>query len=170
MDKKSFYIENILRYLFMSIRFIFILAAGTAIGFFVFFAFKYAFPFIIALIFSVLLNPLVNLLERKAKLPRGFAVTIVILIFFAIIGGLMTLLISEIITGINYLITVVPDQAGMLVKSIQSYFFKEIMPVWDRLTHLYNSLQDPQKQTVENNIQQLSQKATALLSISELKC
>jgi predicted PurR-regulated permease PerM len=63
------------------------------------YAAKVTYPFIIAFFLALMINPLVNLLERKGKMPRGLSVTIVLILLIGIVAGFLTLVISEMISG-----------------------------------------------------------------------
>ncbi|MBV8786628.1 MAG: AI-2E family transporter [Mycobacterium sp.] len=56
-------------------------------------------PVLVALLVSALLVPVVDSLDRRG-LPRGFAVTLVLLGGFAILGGILTFVILQFIDGI----------------------------------------------------------------------
>lgn len=69
-------------------------------------------PVLLALMFSALLVPAVDWLHRRA-LTRGGAVTVVMLGGFAILGGLMTFVITQFIYGL-------PDLTDQVTESIES--------------------------------------------------
>jgi len=75
---------------------------------FIVFAFPYIkdvlIMFIIAWLLSVLLNPLVNFLEHKG-LGRGWAILIVMILIFAIVGFSFSLLIPRIIRTVESIIS-----------------------------------------------------------------
>jgi predicted PurR-regulated permease PerM len=61
-------------------------------------------PVLLALMLSALLVPLVDWLDKRG-LPRGIAVTLVLLGSFAILGGILTFVVSQFIRGLPDLVT-----------------------------------------------------------------
>jgi predicted PurR-regulated permease PerM len=69
-------------------------------------------PLLLALMLSALLVPIVDWLDRRGA-PRGGAVALVILGGFAILGGIMTFVVSQFVVG-------VPDLVNQVERSIDS--------------------------------------------------
>jgi predicted PurR-regulated permease PerM len=69
-------------------------------------------PVLLALMISALLLPAVDWLDRRG-LPRGGAVTLVLLSGFAILGGILTFVVSQFIVGL-------PDLVDQVTHSIDS--------------------------------------------------
>jgi putative heme transporter len=69
-------------------------------------------PLLLALMLSALLVPIVDWLDRRGA-PRGGAVALVILAGFAILGGILTFVVSQFVVG-------VPDLANQVERSIDS--------------------------------------------------
>src|SRR4051794_37860995 len=61
------------------------------------------YPFLFGWLIAYLLNPLVNVLQRKAKFPRWLAVTVSMLLFFSAAATCITLLVANIIVEIGSL-------------------------------------------------------------------
>src|SRR5699024_11699881 len=78
------------------------------------------YPFIVAALLVALINPLINLLQKKARFPRVLAVLTTLLIFFSVFAGIITLLIAEIIAGSAYLANVVPQKIDRTSTSLNS--------------------------------------------------
>src|SRR6202041_3841891 len=60
-------------------------------------------PLLLALMLSALLVPIVDWLDRRGA-PRGGAVALVLLAGFAILGGIMTFVVSQFIVGVPDLV------------------------------------------------------------------
>ncbi|MFZ3590717.1 sporulation integral membrane protein YtvI [Bacillus sp. DJP31] len=133
----------------------FFLVIGVVIGGFL--AFYYlssvTYPFIIAIIIAYMINPLVTIFEEKIKMPRYLAVFLVLTLVFAVIAGLLTLLIAEIINGSNYLATSVPQHFEKLVTYIEQYFAGQIIPLYNQLANTFENLDPGQKETITANIE-----------------
>jgi len=69
-------------------------------------------PLLLALILSALLVPIVDWLDRRGA-PRGGALALVLLAGFAILGGIMTFVVSQFIVG-------VPDLVNEVTRSIDT--------------------------------------------------
>lgn len=70
-------------------------------------------PVLLALMFSALLMPLVDWLDMRG-LPRGFAVALVLLAGFAILGGILTFVVTQFIVGVPDLVTQVEHSIDSL--------------------------------------------------------
>lgn len=114
---------------------------------------KITYPFIIGLAIAFLMNPFVNFLQKKGRLPRALAVLFALILVFAFFAGIITLLVAEIVSGADYLAKVVPDQLDTLISYIERLIASQIIPVYDQLTSLFNSLGTGQQDTIMKNIQ-----------------
>jgi sporulation integral membrane protein YtvI len=139
--------------IFQILRFLFVVA--IVIGGFLacYYLSSITYPFIIALIIAYMINPLVTILEIKVKMPRYLAVFVVIILVFAVIAGLLTLLIAEIINGSSYLAANVPQHFEKLVTYIEQYFAGQIIPLYNQLANTFENLDQSQKQTISTNIE-----------------
>src|SRR5699024_366836 len=79
----------------------------------IYFSFKstfvYIYPFLFATIISFFINPFVQTLELKLKLPRPLATFIVICIIIILFTGATFLIITEVFQGLLYLADKIPD-------------------------------------------------------------
>jgi sporulation integral membrane protein YtvI len=160
----SHYINNILRYIFITFRFLLVAMVCFLIGMLFYYGLKFAYPFLIAIIISFFINPLVNFLEKKARIHRGLATFIVIFLIFAAIIGIATIIVVQLINGLTYLNVEVPSHIQTLTSDIQTYFFSHILPVWERITHLISTLNQTQQLAIQENINRLGQKLASNLS------
>jgi sporulation integral membrane protein YtvI len=141
-----------LKYLYRTIRFLVVIGAIVLALFSFYYLSKVTYPFLIGLIIAFLINPLVNILEKKARMPRVLAVFISLVIIFALFIGLITLLIAEIVSGANYLSKVVPEHLDTLIEYIEQYFTAQILPIYDQLASVFNKLDSGQQDTIIGNI------------------
>ena len=116
---------------------------------------KFTYPFIIAFGLAYLINPLVNFLQIKARLPRALAVIVTLLSIFSALAGLITLLIVEIVAGANYLGSHLPKQLNTLIQFGENFFAFSIMPFFERISVLFSSLDHEQQTTILENIQSI---------------
>ncbi len=66
-------------------------------------------PFILALVVAVPCHKLVEFLNSKLRINRGFSSVVIFIIIFSIVGGLMGLLLYYIITQFQSFVSVLPD-------------------------------------------------------------
>lgn len=85
-------------------RFLVIVAAGATLLWVVAKLEIIVVPVLLALMLSALLVPLVDWLDKRG-LPRGAAVTLVLLGGFGILGGILTFVVSQFIVGLPDLVT-----------------------------------------------------------------
>lgn len=119
---------------------------------------KVTYPFLIGLIIAFLINPVVNLFEKKARMPRTLAILLALIIVFALFAGLITLLIAEIVSGANYLAKVVPEHLDTLINYIEKIAAAQIIPFYNNLTSMFSKLDVGQQDTIMLNIQNVGKK------------
>ena len=114
---------------------------------------KITYPFLIGLVIAFFINPLVNFLEKKTRIPRGIAVLISLLLIFSLFAGLITLLVVEIVAGAEYLSEVVPGHINTLINYIELVFAAQVIPLYNHLSGLFMNLETGQQDTIHENIQ-----------------
>ncbi|WP_244513539.1 sporulation integral membrane protein YtvI [Oceanobacillus limi] len=117
------------------------------------YTFMYTYPFIIAIGISILINPMVTVLERKAKLPRSLATVTVIIFIFVILLGTVFLIISEVVQGTLYLADIIPTYFETFVGIIESFVYDKVLPLYQSITSYIHTLQPAQQETIVENIQ-----------------
>ncbi|MBB5324510.1 sporulation integral membrane protein YtvI [Anoxybacillus tepidamans] len=145
------------QYLHSTLRFLFVIAAVTLGAIAIYYTATVTYPFIIALFTAFFINPFVNYLEKK-KIPRPLAVIIVLVLLFAILAGLVTLLIAEIVSGTQYLAEVVPSHFQNLIVYIEDFFASQIIPLYNDWAALFKNLDVSQQDTIMSNIQAVGTK------------
>lgn len=141
------------KYLHRTLRFLLVVAIVVLTALSFYYLSKVTYPFLIALVIALLINPLVNIFQKKGRMPRGLAVFLALIIIFAFAAGLVTLLIAEIVSGANYLAQVVPQHLDTLIKYIEEYITAQIIPLYNQLAGMFNRLDVGQKDTIIDNIQ-----------------
>ncbi|RHW40725.1 sporulation integral membrane protein YtvI [Neobacillus notoginsengisoli] len=133
---------------------------GMVVGAFIAFYYisKVTYPFLIALLIAFLINPLVNFLEKKGKMPRPLAVVITLMIIIAVFAALVTLLVAEIVSGATYLADVLPHHLNTLIRYSEGLFASQIIPLYNQITGMFNNLDAGQQETIMTNIQSVGQK------------
>ncbi|WP_174729571.1 sporulation integral membrane protein YtvI [Mesobacillus harenae] len=141
-------------YLYRSIlRAVFIAAVIIVSALSLYYLSKVTYPFIIGLMIAFFLNPLVNFLERKVRIPRFLAVLISLILIFSIFAGLITLLIAEIVSGAEYFARVVPHHLVTLIDFIEELIASRLIPFYNQITGIFNNLDAGQQDTIMANIQ-----------------
>ncbi len=116
---------------------------------------KYTYPFIIGIFVSFLINPLVNFLEHKGKMPRSFAVLIIILLLLTVIVGIITILVVELVNGFTYLASIVPSHFRTLVEYIEIWTTSTLIPLYNKWSIAIQSLDPSQQNAIMENIKDL---------------
>jgi sporulation integral membrane protein YtvI len=142
-----------LEYLYRTIRFIVVIAIVIIAAVSFYFIWKVAYPFIIAIVIALMINPFVNWLERKGRLPRTGAVIVSLILIVSIFVGLITLLIAEIVSGADYLSNEVPQHVETLVKYIEDFIVANVIPLYHQIAGLFKSLDAGQQGTILQNIE-----------------
>jgi sporulation integral membrane protein YtvI len=141
------------KYLYRTLRFFLVIGIVVLALLSFYYLSKVTYPFLIALVIAFLINPIVNIFEKKLRMPRGLAVFVALIIIFAFVAGLVTLLVAELVSGANYLARVVPEHLDTLIGYIEEYITAQIIPLYNQLTSMFNQLEDGQQNTIISNIQ-----------------
>lgn len=144
-------------HLFRVIRFFFVIGLITFGGAALFYLSTFTYPFIIAIILAFLINPLVDFLEKKAFFPRSIAVLASLLLIFSICAAFITLLITEIISGTDYLASIIPDHVKNLIIFVEKFIENIFLPIYNKSSSLFNHLDNSQQETIIRNIQHISE-------------
>jgi sporulation integral membrane protein YtvI len=120
------------------------------------------YPFLFGWVIAYILNPLVNLLHKKAKLPRLLATLISLLVFFAIAGLIITTLTINIIGEIGSLSETIQNNIDSWREQFIQYINSDsIQKIVTQLNTFYQ--ENPQYQNTINA--NLNSTATTLASI-----
>ncbi|WP_066292524.1 sporulation integral membrane protein YtvI [Bacillus sp. FJAT-29937] len=150
-------------YFYRTLRLLFVIGFTLLILVGFFYISKVTYPFLIGFAIAFLINPLVNFLQNKWRMPRTLAVLISIVLIIAIFAGLITLLIAEIVSGADYLAKVVPDHLETLIDYVEQFFAGQIIPFYNQITSLFNSLDTGQQGTIMENIENVGKKIGSTL-------
>jgi sporulation integral membrane protein YtvI len=140
-------------YLHRTIRFIIVISTIVAGAFALFYVSKVTYPFLIGFLIAFMMNPLVNFFQMRAKIPRSLAVIIALILIMSLFAGLLTLLVVEIASGAEYLAKVVPDHLVTLIDYIEHLFAAQLIPLYNQLAGMFQSLDAGQQDTIMDNIQ-----------------
>ncbi|HJV44966.1 MAG TPA: sporulation integral membrane protein YtvI [Bacillota bacterium] len=111
------------------------------------------YPFLIAFIIAIVINRPVNLLQKRAKLPRWLSVVIVLLILIAIVIGVVTIMITQLVIEISHLITVMPIYILDATNYVKKLITQEIITnFYDRFQIFYSALDESYKSNIEETI------------------
>lgn len=150
-------------YLHRTLRFLFVIGIVILALISTYYLSRITYPFIIGLAIAFLINPLVDFLEKKGRIPRALGVLITLVLIFAIFAGLVTLLVAEIVTGANYFATVIPTHLDTIIDYIEQFFAGQIIPMYNQISNLFQSLESGQQDTIMTNIQNVGTKVGTTL-------
>ncbi|WHE07223.1 sporulation integral membrane protein YtvI [Thermoanaerobacterium thermosaccharolyticum] len=124
-----------------------ILAVIISFYLFVFKLIPFLMPFAVALFLAILIDPAVEFLEKKLKIPRGLSSAFLILLLIAIIGLLISLLVTQLVFELNTLAEHAPNYT--------KNFDVVISDLIDRIRRYYISLPTNISTFLENNLQSI---------------
>ncbi|MDD2443692.1 MAG: sporulation integral membrane protein YtvI [Desulfotomaculaceae bacterium] len=123
-------------------------------------AFKYILPilvpFIIAFIFTILMEPLIKVLQRRVKMPRGFAAMTAMVVFF---GGIAVLFSAIILRLIEELIRLSASLPGL--ENEIAFYYNNLV---ERATAFYVTLPQWAITSLEKNITGLTSNLQGMIS------
>ncbi|WP_284139817.1 MULTISPECIES: sporulation integral membrane protein YtvI [unclassified Virgibacillus] len=133
----------------------------------------YVYPFVIAVIIAFIIHPIVSFLEQSLKFPRTFATIIVMFFVASLLVMLSFLLISEMVQGTAYLADRIPTYYQSFIAILEDRFKESIIPIYNKLATIFQSLNQTQQEALLENLQNLSgdlaSSGTALLQDFFLK-
>ncbi len=100
-------------------------------------------PFLLGLVFAMAVNPLANLLQKKLKIPRGFSAVLVMVLIIGLLGGLLTFLVSKLISEGRDLYTQIPEiyeNAKLQVSSLGDRWNKIYVNLPDGVQNVFASM------------------------------
>lgn len=153
------------KHLFIGLRAVIVVLLVVASIFAIIFLGKLILPFIIAFFLSLVINPLVQFIQIKTKMPRGFAVLTSILIILTVISAAITLLVTEIIQGFAYLSTIVPEHYKSFTIYVERVFYTNIFPIYEDLLQIFQDLDHTQRSTLLESMQIFGERLTDAFSV-----
>lgn len=115
----------------------------------------YTLPFVIAVLIAKLIDPIVYVFEKKARLPRGLAVLISLSLFGTVIGIIVMLLSSSIFVELTRLYYRIPDYSKVIYRQVE-----DAMAVIEKT---YRSLPPETEEFIKNFINMLLNSISNLL-------
>lgn len=116
----------------------------------------YLMPFIIAAVVAFLIDPAVNLLERKGRIPRGLATFLVLGLVVLFVGFFIVVGIAQIQAELSNLRQNLPQYSAWLTGELQS--------IVNELGEVFSALPTPVTDFIGSNTKQLANKATDLVN------
>lgn len=142
------------------LRFVFLIVVIFLSFILIYFTAKVTYPFIIAFAVAFLMNPLVNFFENKWRMNRLISVLLTMLIIVSVFAGLITILVIEAINGIEYLVESVPQNFQILVQYLENFFLTNILPIYNQLLAMFDSLDPSSQNTIVENIEAMGSQLT----------
>ncbi|MGM8215592.1 sporulation integral membrane protein YtvI [Bacillaceae bacterium W0354] len=110
------------------------------IGLICYFSFIYLFPFLIAFALAIIINPIVNILNRKLHLNRKLAVFTVLLIILISFITIITFSIIEFIHLLQYLTKHLPSFLEDFFIIIEQFFMENLERFYQLSTSFFSSV------------------------------
>jgi sporulation integral membrane protein YtvI len=121
------------------------------------------YPFLIGWLIAYLLNPLVNVLEGKARVPRWLAVLIGMLVFLSVLSGLITLVVFRIVNEIQRLAQYINNNYEQWLNDLSRFLSSDMMHRWvEQVSNLYRQFGN--QDTVDTRINSVGEKVAATVT------
>lgn len=124
--------------------------AALAVG--IYYSFPLLYPFVIGLFVAYIMNPFVNLMQRRGKFPRWLAVTVALLVYLGVSLSVISLLVTRIVVEIGVLLKTVNSNIDKWIEDlfniVNSDFSQNIV---DLIGKFYNDNPDYQS-TINNSL------------------
>jgi sporulation integral membrane protein YtvI len=142
------------------LRLLLIVGVLIVIVLLVWWAFPLIYPFLLGWLLAYTLNPLVDLLHRKARLPRWLAVTVTLLLFTSAMLTILSALVMRLVAEIMNLSRSLQDLVTWIEVSFNNLLNRpEIQDLINRINDFYK--QNPNyKETINSSISDTAQAVT----------
>lgn len=118
---------------FIILRFLAVMGALIIAIYSFLWIFSLTYPFWIASLLVWMFYPLVRVLNKKARLPRGVAVFVVLFFSLVTIAGVITGLVFLIIFGTRRVTEFIPEWIETIAAHAQYFFNETILSLWQKL-------------------------------------
>lgn len=124
------------------------------------------YPFIIGCLIAYILNPLVNLLCKRARFPRWLASTTALLLFLGITSLFLTLLVSRLVIEITKFSNMVISNIDIWIDEFIHFINNEhLQQIFNQIGSFY-AQNEQYHQTIDQNLNNLGQQiANAVTSL-----
>ncbi|WP_087971891.1 sporulation integral membrane protein YtvI [Oceanobacillus rekensis] len=138
------------------VRFFIVICGFITIGIIFIYSFNFIYPLLVAVIISTIMYPFINLLEKKAKLPRFISIIFTMISLLLIFFGLLLLIITEVYQSSLFLADQIPKHFHSFVLFLESIFNNHLLPLYERLISLFHSLGTEQQVTITEYVRSLT--------------
>ncbi|ASF40136.1 sporulation integral membrane protein YtvI [Halobacillus halophilus] len=142
-------------------RFLFVITLILSSIFLIIGAWIYLYPFLLAFLISGALQPFIQLLEKRLHFPRTLAVLSLLFLLTLLTASLLTLVIAELIKGIQRLAIAAPVHFGNLVNHSIDQFTIWFTPILYRIEQVILKLSTEQQSSIFDYIEIIKVKAAA---------
>lgn len=141
-----------------TIRFIIVSLAIISLFIISYYVLPLIYPFLIGIIFALIFNPLVQLLEKRAKFPRWLSATLAILLLLALLVTLVVLVAIEIASEITKLQQTLPGQIEEYMIELQDFIMSDLVAFYDQFTAFYSSLDPEVQRNIQSQVETFSER------------
>lgn len=150
-------------------RGLFVILILVVIVFALYYVIPLVYPFIFGWVVALILNPLVNLLNIKAKLPRILATVISLLIFCGVTLGILTALTINIVIEIGSLADTIQNNINSwkdeLINYINSDYIQNIVTQINAFYQDNEQLHDPINTTLTNSTKFIAGLSSSIVNL-----
>lgn len=145
-----------------------VVVTATALCIAAYLIFPLIFPFLLGWVLALMMNPVVNWLEEKARFPRWLAVLSTIILILAALSSLITLVVVEIVSELNRLQNQLPLLFQEYMSQVESFILNKLFPTYDRIISLYGNLDAEVQRNIEQQVQNFSSQMSESLTAAGL--
>ncbi|WP_044640878.1 sporulation integral membrane protein YtvI [Risungbinella massiliensis] len=154
----------------VTIRSIIVLAAVIVLYFGLSFSIPLLYPFLIGWLIAILIEPIISWMERKTRMPRWLAITILLVLLLSLLFTFLVALVSEIIVELANLAEQLPsflnDTGDTLVQDfiIDNHDLKKTIDTVQAYLAKYPQQQQGIQDSIQQNIQLLTERITTWIT------
>lgn len=146
------------------LRATYVLLIAAAVFLLLYFLFPAVYPFFIGWLVAYILNPLVNLLQRKARFPRWLATTVSVSLFFGAVGLGITLIVNKLIVETGRLMKMIESNIGNWIDVVIDFISSDqIQGFIEQLSSFYNK-NEKITETIDQNLENAGQEIALAIS------
>lgn len=138
------------------IKALYVILHFIVIFLFIKYSLMFLYPFLIACGISLLINPLVNYLEKKIHIDRTYATLLVVVSFFTILLSASFLVISEIIQGTSYLAENIPNHYKTFITFMEQWINHSLIPIYEKALSMFQILNNEQNIFIKDYLHDLT--------------
>lgn len=151
----------IIKRVFQILKAIWVIMIITFIGLALYFVVPLILPFLMGWLIAYILNPIVNVLEKRAKFPRWLATSTSLLLSLSIASAILTLIVSKIVIEVARFSRMVSENIEFWVNDFMNYINSDnLQSIVNQIFSFYTQ-NEQYHNTIDQNINNIGDQLTA---------